>query len=221
MIASHISSNVAKAITASQPTTVEGQDIHHFKHAHESVLLSPSQSTSTANTDPAGNSTSQHSRLIAIALDASPASDHAFSWAASKLISATDTVILLHVRPPVDGPTVLLSDLYAPTATDPPSAIDDAYRAESHDLLKEYAGRLTALMGGAENVGERVRGVAMRGKDVGAEIAGKVGELGCDMVVVGSKSKGALARAVGGSLSEYLSRRVECPVVVVPFKGNE
>ena len=56
--------------------------------------------------------------------------------------------------------------------------------------------------------------------DVGAAIARYAAANGVDVLVVGARGMGAVKRALMGfiglgSVSDYLSRHVECPVVVV------
>ena len=53
------------------------------------------------------------------------------------------------------------------------------------------------------------------------EILREAGERGADLIVVGVHGRNALDRLVFGSTSEQLVRRAKCPILTVPFKGEE
>jgi nucleotide-binding universal stress UspA family protein len=50
--------------------------------------------------------------------------------------------------------------------------------------------------------------------DPGRELVRFTGEV--DLVLLGSRSEGRLARLLNGSVSDYLARRSHCPVIVLP-----
>jgi nucleotide-binding universal stress UspA family protein len=51
--------------------------------------------------------------------------------------------------------------------------------------------------------------------DPAAVLCDQAGELGADVVVVGSRGRGALKRALLGSVSSYVVHNAPCPVLVV------
>jgi nucleotide-binding universal stress UspA family protein len=51
--------------------------------------------------------------------------------------------------------------------------------------------------------------------DPAAVLCERAGELGADVVVVGSRGHGAIRRALLGSVSTYVVHNAPCPVLVV------
>ncbi|KAJ1552321.1 hypothetical protein HK405_011781, partial [Cladochytrium tenue] len=144
-------------------------------------------------------------RVIAVAVDASPYSAYAFDWAVQNIIRpATDQVVLLNVRPNVSVPAVY-GTLYVDFSKDF-EKLEAANRKESHDLLRAFAARVPP---GKFNL----RGVALRG-DPRDELAYKVKDIGADMLIIGSRGLGAIKRTFLGSVSDYLVHHLSIPVII-------
>ncbi|KAJ3128973.1 hypothetical protein HK100_008878 [Physocladia obscura] len=173
--------------TTSPTTTAE-------KNLHEDVV-SPHETHSTSNP----------TRVIAIAVDASKYSEYAFDWAINNLVRAeTDQLVILNVRPTATLPAVY-GALYIDFSKEF-EKIEAANKAESHDLLRAYANKLPHHK-------YNVRGVALRG-DPRDEIAYKVEDVHADMLVIGSRGLGAFKKTFLGSVSDYLVHHLKVPVIV-------
>ncbi|TPX50688.1 hypothetical protein SeLEV6574_g00752 [Synchytrium endobioticum] len=153
-------------------------------------------------------------RTVVVALDTSPSSDYAFTWAVDNFIKPdTDLVVLINVRPVATIPGPYDMDFTGITATvvqvqtDYLTQMEDHNRAASHALLQTYGVRLKK-----NNIA--CKAIAMRG-DPRDEIARKVSELNADVLVIGSRGLGPVKRTFLGSVSDYLVHHVHCAVLVV------
>ncbi|KAI9361141.1 hypothetical protein DFJ73DRAFT_757065 [Zopfochytrium polystomum] len=147
-------------------------------------------------------------RTIVIAVDASTHSACAFDWALRNVVrAATDEVVLVTVRDDdADDDDDDVDSVARPDAAAAAAAGDAKARRASHALLRAFAERLPQET-------YNVRGVVLRG-DPREAIADEVAVLGADMLVVGSRGLGPVKRALLGSVSDYLVRHVEVPVLV-------
>jgi len=67
-----------------------------------------------------------------------------------------------------------------------------------------------------EEAGGAVAGIHLReGGPPAKEIIALAEELGVDLIVVGSRDRGRLRRALTGSVCDQVVRRARCPVLVV------
>jgi|SRR5829696_1009223 len=86
---------------------------------------------------------------------------------------------------------------------------------ELHERVeREGLGRLLELDGELRSAGGVVAGAHLRIGDVAREVVGLAEELEVDMIVSGYRARGAIARALGGSVSDSIVRHAPCPVVV-------
>lgn len=98
------------------------------------------------------------------------------------------------------------SELHAVYAWREPTFLNRSLgREEANNLLEE----------GAREAGGDVAGVHLREGRPAEEIAGLAGELGADLVVVGSRGLGTLKRLVVGSVSEGVVSLAPCPTLIV------
>lgn len=88
----------------------------------------------------------------------------------------------------------------------------DLYREETEQLMRQQAFK-------AKAEGADVAGAHLREGEAAEEITGLAGELGADLVVVGSRGAGMVERLVTGSVSEGVVRLASCPVLVM--RGEE
>ncbi|KAI8844490.1 hypothetical protein BJ741DRAFT_211706 [Chytriomyces cf. hyalinus JEL632] len=156
-------------------------------------------------------------RVIAVAVDDSEAAKFALQWTLEHLVNpaGNDQVCLLNCRPHavtdyIIGHPGLAGDI-APEPSfeyneECVSALEQANREASHDLLKGYGEHVLKKSAA-------VRAIALRG-DPRKEILAKVEELRPDMLVTGSRGLGILQKAFRGSLSDYLVQHSPVPVIV-------
>ena len=87
---------------------------------------------------------------------------------------------------------------------------EDLERAEreARELLDEQVKKV-------EKAGGTVAGVHLREEEPAEEIIALAEELEADLIVVGSRDRGRIRRALTGSVSDRVVRRARCPVLVV------
>jgi nucleotide-binding universal stress UspA family protein len=123
------------------------------------------------------------------------------------LAPPTAVTLLCVVEPPAIETAGLESGFAGGVAS--PDAVDaawEALRAEADEALEQTAATL-----GTDAPVERIieRGTA------GPVVCWKAEALGSDVIVVGSRGRGAIRRALLGSVSTHVVNNAPCPVVVV------
>ncbi|KAJ1942016.1 hypothetical protein FBU59_003328 [Linderina macrospora] len=140
-------------------------------------------------------------RFVAIAIKDCDQTESIIHWSIRKiLIPDRDKVVLIHVRPAVNG---LIGDLTAVN-----SSKEAVEREKSHDLLRRYASLIKAE-------GYRIKGVSIRGVDIRGELVRKLVELKCDVLVIGSHASKSMKERFIGSKVNYLVENSPCPVIVI------
>jgi nucleotide-binding universal stress UspA family protein len=93
-------------------------------------------------------------------------------------------------------------------------------REHRADVLRQEHKDLQAMAQRLKEGGTEAEALLVQGPttDTIIELAGK---LNADLIVVGSHGKGALYRALVGSVSEQVLRHAKVPVLVVPSPGRE
>jgi nucleotide-binding universal stress UspA family protein len=96
----------------------------------------------------------------------------------------------------------------------------EASRADVRDELERAAGemagsRLQEQLEKLEEIGAQISGTHARVGFPDAEIVGLAGKLGAGLIVVGSRGRGPLRRALMGSVSDSVVRHAHCPILVV------
>ncbi|KAG4981748.1 hypothetical protein JHK82_026612 [Glycine max] len=147
-------------------------------------------------------------RKIMVAVDESQESMHALSWCITNLISETNKLVLLYVRPP--------SAFYSLDAAgyNFSSDVVDAMEKYSMHLANSVMERAEAVCRdlNATNINmERVVGVG-HAKNV---ICSAVKKLEADTLVMGTHGYGFFKRALLGSVSDHCAKHAKCPVVIV------
>lgn len=152
-------------------------------------------------------------KKVVVAVDESEESMHALSWCLNNLLSGKDhnpntTLILLYIKPPIPSYSSLDVAGYIFTG-------DVIATMEKHN--KDLA---NSVMNRAEAVYERFNSEVKVEKKIGSGDAKEVicvavDKLGADILVMGSHDYGFFKRALLGSVSDYCSKHVKCPLVVV------
>jgi nucleotide-binding universal stress UspA family protein len=134
---------------------------------------------------------------ILVACDFSPASERALAWATHLQHRLGDPEVeAIHVW------SALPSLAVVPV---PPVTPSDADLRRLEDELRTVFRRHGLTAGITVEVAT----------DAGAAIVRRATELAADLVVMGSHGRGGVARAVLGSVADWVVRKAPCPVVVL------
>lgn len=155
---------------------------------------------------------------IVVAVDESEESMYALSWCLTNLLSqqtkTNNTVVLLYVKPPPP----------AYSSLDPTGYLFDG---DVVATMEKYSrGLANSVMNRAEEVyrGFNTTTIKVEKKigsgDAKNVICVAVEKLGADVLVMGSHDYGFFKRALLGSVSDYCSKHVKCPLVVVKRPKN-
>ena len=79
---------------------------------------------------------------------------------------------------------------------------------EARELLDEQVKKVKEL-------GGTVAGIHLREEEPAEEIIALAEELGADLIVVGSRHRGRIRRALAGSVSDWVVRHARCPVLMI------
>jgi nucleotide-binding universal stress UspA family protein len=137
-------------------------------------------------------------RTILVAHDFTEIADQALAWAAELARERGDALVLLHVL--VLAPTAIAPDAVVPLT--PPTPEE---RAEVAARLRDAAKR--------HGVDAAVEVTVA--PNVGAAIVARTDEIGADLIVVGTHGRGAVSRAILGSVADHVVRHANVPVVTV------
>ena len=137
-------------------------------------------------------------RVIGVAFDASPESEHALAMAADLALASRAALKLIGVAEPPPRPTVGMAAMYVP------------------DPEVDYRGLLQGeLEAAADELPISLRAqVVLADGDVAAQLVKRAAPL--SLLVMGSRGYGPFRRALLGSVSAHVLRSAQCPVVVVP-----
>jgi nucleotide-binding universal stress UspA family protein len=108
--------------------------------------------------------------------------------------------------------------LYPPETTDPGGAeLEDPVLEEELEGLSERRAQevLDAAVEKVQSAGATVAQAHLREGGVPHEIVALAEDLGVGLVVVGSRGRGGIRRALMGSVSDAVVRHAHCPVLVV------
>jgi nucleotide-binding universal stress UspA family protein len=144
---------------------------------------------------------------VVIATDGSPSSIEA-AKAAATLLRAADQVTLISVLTEVPGDDAggFEGSVYSPGEQD---ALWKQELAEAGEEIERTAAALTTA-----RIDKRIEV-----GDVAGTVCRVAGEIGADVIVVGSHGRGAIERILLGSVSEQVVRHAPCPVLVVRPKA--
>jgi nucleotide-binding universal stress UspA family protein len=140
-----------------------------------------------------------------VATDGTDSSRAALRRAAALLPPETE-LLLVSAVPPPPSPEDDAGGFEGPLLT--PEDAETEAREDRVAADAALAGTARAL--GAQPIEQRV----IEGEP-GIAICREAGELGVDLVVVGASERGAIGRALLGSVSDYVVHHSPCPVLVV------
>ncbi|MCB1045019.1 MAG: universal stress protein [Acidobacteria bacterium] len=149
------------------------------------------------------------SKQVLIATDFSDISANAQLYGAWLSESIGAQIHVVHVFDP-DALQVPAPYYFMPAVDDWIKEHTDKARGRAHELLSEIAGTL-----GPDCVSHFREGKPQE------EIVACAEEIKADMIVMGSHGYRGLSRMVLGSVTEYVLRHSECPVVAVKHKKAE
>lgn len=139
---------------------------------------------------PAAAEPSATRTVVAVAADPVTGAEAALGWAVQEVLRRDGDLLLVGVSDPdVDLPP-------------------DLVRRQEQDRLEELAAQVRATH-------PQVRvGVELLSGAVGPALVDRA--RGCALLVLGTHGRGALSRALAGSVSTYCTAHATCPTVVVP-----
>ncbi|XP_020213336.1 universal stress protein PHOS34 isoform X2 [Cajanus cajan] len=160
----------------------------------------------------------KNERRVLVAVDEGDESMYALSWSLKNVVfqNSKDTLILLYVKPhhgvysALDA-TGILDEPQIPGHSYSPqiTAAIEKYSQEVADCVLQKAKKLCKDL---QNVKLETRVESGDPRDVICDMSQK---LGADLLVMGSHGFGILKRAFLGSVSNYCSQNVKCPVLIV------
>mmetsp|Transcript_23726 Transcript_23726/g.46444 ORF Transcript_23726/g.46444 Transcript_23726/m.46444 type:complete len:195 (-) Transcript_23726:306-890(-) len=168
-------------------------------------------------------------KSLFVALDGPKMSDHVIEWCAKHLVDENDQVTLLHVAEIMTVSDDLpdgdiggdIDDVYYAGMESAGQSIDkqrlnkdirDAITCAGRKFLQECAKKASSL--GMKRVDFKLL-FADQYTSAKYVISDYVDEEGPNMLVCGSRGMGVIGRTLLGSVSDYLTHRAKCTVVVV------
>jgi nucleotide-binding universal stress UspA family protein len=143
--------------------------------------------------------------LILIATDGSPAASRA-AEVGTALVGADVELLLATVVPPLDPAFVTPADALAPMSGGAEFALyESILQDRGQDLLAELASTLGV---------SPAESPVLAGSP-GPALRDYAEEKGVDAIIVGAQGLGAVDRLLMGSVSDFLTRKAHCPVLVV------
>ena len=94
-----------------------------------------------------------------------------------------------------------------------PEVLDWRDDLESAD--REARALLDEQVKKVKEVGGTLAGVHLREEEPAEEIVALAQELGADLIVMGSRHRGRIRRALSGSISDWVARHARCPVLMI------
>lgn len=152
--------------------------------------------------------------LVLIGTDGSDAAVEAARRALALLAAPTEVVVVCVVEPPAIAAEGFESGFAGGVAA--PEEIDAAW-AGANAEAQAALDRTIAALG---DLGATITPVAESG-DIGSTLCAAAQERGADVIVVGSRGRGAIRRALLGSVSTHVVNNAPCPVVVLREHAGE
>lgn len=146
------------------------------------------------------------SGTILLCTDGSGLAGHALRAGLAVVAPADRYVVVMAVEGPDPAYLLGASGMAGPTMTQDEF---DGQVAAAHDEGTSVVGEAIATLGLQRAEGRVVEGPA------GPAICALAEELGAAAIVIGSRGRGGLKRALLGSVSDHVVRHAPCPVVVV------
>jgi len=144
-------------------------------------------------------------RNVLVPLDLSEVSNRILAVAVEQVRAFSGSLWLLHVAPP--------DPAFVGFGAGPQSERDHvaATLREEHRRIQGYAAAL-------QKEGLAVTALLVQGSTV-EMILHQTEKIPADLIVMGSHGRGAIARALLGSVSEGVLRKAPCPMLIVPTRG--
>jgi nucleotide-binding universal stress UspA family protein len=141
---------------------------------------------------------------IIVCTDGSEAATHA-ATEGLKVVGSDASVVLVTAIEPIDPSLVTGTGFAGGTTTVDQLEADHMYRSQAAKGILEEA-RTTLGLPGAE--------VVVLEGNPGDAICAYAEEIGAKAIVMGSRGRGGVRRALLGSVSDHIVRNAPCPVVV-------
>jgi len=142
---------------------------------------------------------------LVVGTDFSDSASHALDYAVTFAKSAGAKITLVHVY---ELPTYTYPDALVPASPEMTREIEEAARKSTDAACARYAGS-----------GVPMEAVVREGK-AWREIEHVALERSADLIVIGTRGRGAMARALLGSVAEKVVGTSSIPVVVIPSKAS-
>lgn len=152
--------------------------------------------------------------LVLIGTDGSDAAVEAARRALALLAAPTEVVVVCVVEPPAIAAEGFESGFAGGVAA--PEEIDAAWGVANEEA-RAALDRTVAALG---DLGATITPVAESG-DIGSTLCAVAQERGADVIVVGSRGRGAIRRALLGSVSTHVVNNAPCPVFVLREHAGE
>ena len=157
---------------------------------------------------------------ILYATDLSPNSKYAFRYAINSAIRHDARIVILHVIESVSTAVYAQMGFFA---GDEQAAKIFGKRAD--DALEQVRKRLKAFcekeLADDPKAADRVQSIEICEGFPAEEILEKANELDCDVIVMGTHSKGVIANTFLGSIAKRVLRRTRKPVFIIPLPPGE
>ncbi|NNF14794.1 MAG: universal stress protein [Gemmatimonadetes bacterium] len=150
-------------------------------------------------------------RSLLVPLDGSSTGERCLPLATKVAQSSGARLHLAHVRFP-SGPELLTSPPFELDGEDFPEGEDVGEGERQPGREAEYLRRWEDRLAGE---GASVASTVIEGAPIADELADYAAEVAADLVVMSSRGRGGLARALLGSVSDEVIRRAPAPVLVV------
>ena len=157
---------------------------------------------------------------ILYATDLSPNAEYAFRFAINSAMKHDAKIIILHVIESF-SPTVY-AQLVFPAGGE---AFNNIFEKRADDAMARIKKRLETFsereLKDYPQAADRVQSIEICEGFPEEEILEKANEFDCDVIVMGTHSKGVLANTFLGSVAKRVLRRTRKPVFIIPLPRGE
>lgn len=149
-------------------------------------------------------------RVVLLAVDPSENARNAFEWFMANVHRPDDLIVLVHCPEAPKLPTFSFKSGMAPPVDEWKKALDEM-NAKTQKLEEEYEGELIQ-----KKLRYKVRGESA--KKPGEGICQVAEQEKADLICMGTRGLSGVKRAFLGSVSEYVVRNANKPVLIIPSK---
>ncbi|CAJ1869205.1 unnamed protein product [Sphenostylis stenocarpa] len=157
---------------------------------------------------------SNESRVLVVAVNESDESMYALSWSLKNIIfqDSNDTLILLYVKQQNHA-------MYSPLESTARTDDHEAPKSLSATIAKYFQEVADRVLEKSKKICEDLQNVKVE-TEVGSGEPCKVicemsAKLNADLLIMGSSGSGVLKRTFPGSVTNYCSQNVKCPILIV------